>query len=601
MKPSNTIVLVCLVSLAAIVVQAACPNDCSGNGACQSDGKTCECSEPYTGVDCSIYEMHLKDGTTVDADVGRKMWNYYDIAVAEGEASLTVNLVQTSSSGDCDVYIRKGDYPSKENYFTRDITSDASFSVDIDGPSEGTWYIGVYGFVSCSYTITVELAHSPCPNDCNGHGQCVQVDSDNYYCNCDNNYYGTECKTETTTLFLDTPHSTHVGVSSWDLYAYESTDPFSITVEEQDDDSDCDLYVRHNKIPTVYKFDARDTSMKKDMTLEVPDPEFGPYFIGVFGFRPCKYDIVVKSLEEQQECPNDCSHHGTCSKKYACKCDAEYTGAYCETMLPSLDIGDEIDGYVMEGVWNFYHIDADSQNNLIINIHEHGHADGEECDVFVRAGAEPTFYEYDYMETSSDKEDYYVVVEDPSDQTWFVGVHGYRGCEYSIFVNVTSDVCPEGCGDHGTCTDGRCLCDDTYMGDDCETKVVQLTSAVDHDDSVARNEWAYFSIETKGEVLAVYLKEKSSIGFLELYVSEGEYPTRRTNDASDTESNDVHRVYITDEDGFDVEDYAPTFYIGVYGSSAGNESADKLDFTVVAWNPDLDDDKRMMKLKLKRL
>ena len=49
---------VCLLALLHSPADAACPNLCSGHGACTSSN-TCECTDLYSGLDCSMREYSL--------------------------------------------------------------------------------------------------------------------------------------------------------------------------------------------------------------------------------------------------------------------------------------------------------------------------------------------------------------------------------------------------------------------------------------------------------------------------------------------------------------------------------------------------------------
>ena len=79
-------------------------------------------------------------------------WSYYSLPVAYSGRSIQVNLTQTSN-GDCDLYIRAAALPSRNAYDARDISTKASFVLTVPSAQVGTYYIGVYGFQSCDYTM----------------------------------------------------------------------------------------------------------------------------------------------------------------------------------------------------------------------------------------------------------------------------------------------------------------------------------------------------------------------------------------------------------------------------------------------------------------
>jgi hypothetical protein len=58
---------------------------------------------------------------------------------------------------DCDLYLRSAALPDLTHYDYRQATNDKDFSLSVNSPRVGVWYIGVYGFTACDYTISVLL------------------------------------------------------------------------------------------------------------------------------------------------------------------------------------------------------------------------------------------------------------------------------------------------------------------------------------------------------------------------------------------------------------------------------------------------------------
>lgn len=160
---------------------------------------------PYKAV------SNLPFNTPVQGRLDDHNWKYYVVNVTTTLETLKIELHQTAT-GDCDLYVRKNNYPNRALYDQADVTRDASFEIDISTPSLSSYYIGVYGFYHCQYELLVEaitkqcpspISHLPylyislscltfslpaCPNSCSGHGICV-----NGNCSCNMGYTSVDC------------------------------------------------------------------------------------------------------------------------------------------------------------------------------------------------------------------------------------------------------------------------------------------------------------------------------------------------------------------------------------------------------------------------
>lgn len=67
-----------------------------------------------------------------------------------------------------------------------------TFSLVIPDPGQATWYIGVFGWTSCTYTISVQLSNA-CPNHCSNHGTCNAEG----VCVCEGGFTGVDCSIST--------------------------------------------------------------------------------------------------------------------------------------------------------------------------------------------------------------------------------------------------------------------------------------------------------------------------------------------------------------------------------------------------------------------
>jgi hypothetical protein len=94
-----------------------------------------------------------------------------------------------------------------------------------------------------------------------------------------------------------------------------------------------------------------------------------------------------------------------------------------------------ISGFVRDNSWNYYHIRADTAANLIVKVHQQGSGD---CDLYVKSGSKPSRFDYDHRDVTFDT-DFSITIENPQDQTWYIGVLGYQECQYQI--QTTTSAC----------------------------------------------------------------------------------------------------------------------------------------------------------------
>ncbi|AWF83215.1 peptidase S8 [Microbulbifer sp. A4B17] len=80
-------------------------------------------------------------------------WNDFTIDVQAGTSTLTVEM--SGGSGEVDLYVRHGNYPTLRRYDCRPYTWGNEESCTISNPDSGTWYISVYGYESYS-GVTLE-------------------------------------------------------------------------------------------------------------------------------------------------------------------------------------------------------------------------------------------------------------------------------------------------------------------------------------------------------------------------------------------------------------------------------------------------------------
>lgn len=546
--------------------RSSCPNDCSGHGQCSSKN-VCNCFTGYAGDDCSVADSAADFGTVYNGHLSRQQWQYYHIDVPTGLSAISVQANQ-SADGDCDLYLRAGSYPSKAEFDYRDNTLTYEMALSVQNPSSGLWYAGVYGFQPCDYTFAVYSSNAGC--DCSGHGSCNGASN----CTCDAGWYGNKCQNQIRELTKDIPLSDSVSQRQWKYFVYRPTTHNNLLVVVNQTGGDSDLYVKYGKFPTFGDYDAKDVSLGENYALLVNNVQYGDYFIGMFGYQNSNFQITVRV---STDCPNLCSQHGTCSGD-TCRCNSGFSGLGCETYVPSLTYDETISGFVYPQAWNYFHIATDTNNDLTFKVTQLDK--GDDCDIYVKNGQNPTRFQYDYLNvgfgvTSTIK------VTNPGKTNWYIGVLGYKSCTFNLTASIdTSSDCSVDCGDHGTCTNGRCVCDENYFGETCQYLIGSLPqNGASASASVVPNSWVYYLLpNSTSSVSNIYMKEDNTAGVLRLYSAFGYPPTERDFNNMDNSSAANHHIYLTNP-----SNDAKNIYVGVYATVNGPSTTDRVKFHISAF------------------
>jgi len=197
----------------------------------------------------------LQDEQPVSGYVEYNSWNYFNY-VTNTEANLVIRVSQ-SDAGDCDLYVRANANPTRFEFDYQDIGVTTDFNLTINDPGHTTWHIGVYGWSSCSFSITVDESNA-CPLGCSGNGQCLA----NGACLCNAGWSGEACDSSSTTLqngAILTGQS--VAYNQWAYYSISvsNTSALHIQIKETSTTGLLWLYVS-DSYPTLREYYFADTS-----------------------------------------------------------------------------------------------------------------------------------------------------------------------------------------------------------------------------------------------------------------------------------------------------------------------------------------------------
>jgi len=328
-------------------------------------------------------------------------------------------FMRQTSSGDADLYVSFNAQPSIFEYDYRDTSLSTNSSISIALPNVGIYVIGVYGFRAASYVLSVTNV-AMCASRCSNHGTC-----NGNTCSCSSGYTGGYCQQKTGDMVLGVNYPGYADVGIWNFWRStpNSGSNLVITVNETGGaGTDCDIYAKAGANPTTSDFDYADYGVNDITVMTIPNPGSSSWYIGVYGFQPCNYGIVVTL---SSACPNQCSGHGTCSNSGMCICNSGYGGADCSVAsIPVMTNGGTYYASINStNAWKYYQLNIQATSFLTIDLKEIS-TDGFLW-LFVSKDSTPDTRNYDYWNPSQgDLHTIQIQFDYPATDTYFIGVYG---------------------------------------------------------------------------------------------------------------------------------------------------------------------------------
>lgn len=381
---------------------------CSGHGTCeaapteQGNATTtkyaCVCSAGYTGETCAwpLTTHAPTDGSETISSVAADGWTCYSYDVPSGSHSRYLTLELNATSGDPDLYIKHGSYPTLYDFAFRDYTNNAISTLVIDreavgGKSEfaGEWFACIHGFGAVASSFRLRTLASACPavmlpesaSPCGEaatptrHGTCDAAEG---VCHCEGNYgvpggvlekescststhWIENSKTKESTGRLKPAGTGALRGRDWAYFKFNVSEAdFHVQVDMRrtSEGGDPDLYMRYGAPPTLSDYDLKDSTYVAQHNISLVADEHsskggafspvnatnlwreGTWYVGVYAYGafPTTFDVFL----QRWACLAGCSGHGECdASSHVCACDEGWrVHADCSSSEHALDVDD---------------------------------------------------------------------------------------------------------------------------------------------------------------------------------------------------------------------------------------------------------------------
>ena len=331
----------------------------------------------------------ISSDQSIEDSVFQGDWQFYKIDATAADTELTVDL--SGLSADIDLYVRQGSRPSghsQENGIYDCLSTHGGNSNErcvVSNESDSSWYIGVHGYSSGSFTVTARLSQGSIGGD-------------------------------PTALALDNTATGQIGLREWKFYSVDvPQDSTRLDVKLQDLTNDADLYVRETTRPsgTVDEGGQYDCgSYNGGTTTEVCELNNAGgkrYIVGVYGYQASDYSLLATASTEQ-------------------------------IVITELVSGQSDSTFVNQGDWTYYKIKVPaSDSRLTVNLTGMS-SDG---DLFVRQGQIPSSNanagaDSDCYSVKGGTQNESCTLENNATTEWYIGVYGYQATAFTVNAQSSS-------------------------------------------------------------------------------------------------------------------------------------------------------------------
>ena len=297
--------------------------------------------------------IEMENDTTITVDGENESSFLYVIDVPPGQESLLFDL--SGGTGDCDMYIRYGDYASFMQYDYRPFKSSNNEQVLVENPMPGRWYIMLYGYSSyadasfhiehvaqiCNYIISPTeilvgkygsqgIIQVQVEEDCmwypKTHDDWILLSVDQAqgqggleYIIVENNDYNERIgKIFIGNIIITVIQQGMANVSELEnnteidglqsaygdslFYKIEvPPDQKNLIVDIKGGTGDADLYVNYMSMPTDEEYDHRCYAWGNDEYVYIKNPQAGTYFVLIYGYDQFS-GVSIKAEYNQLAC-----------------------------------------------------------------------------------------------------------------------------------------------------------------------------------------------------------------------------------------------------------------------------------------------------------
>jgi hypothetical protein len=265
-----------------------CVSRCSDHGSC--GGSICSCIPGYIGQYCENKTAPLNPGEQVTGYVEENIWNYYTYQADPVQDNIVITVSQLNPDGDCDLYVRFNNTPSRWLFDYIDISSTQTYVLSIPNVVGQVVHMGVFGWKKTEYNLKVEHTQTCIPNCVQGHGTCTPEG----VCRCVDPWSGPACDQEYQTLVSTVPVTGSVTANEFHYYRFTSTQTTVVISLRETWETPTtnvgllNLLVSEAVTPTLRQYDYADFSLNKSfhtvtMVLDARKDETITWIVGVFG------------------------------------------------------------------------------------------------------------------------------------------------------------------------------------------------------------------------------------------------------------------------------------------------------------------------------
>jgi len=287
----------CDYLLWALTSTTQCVSRCSDHGTCS--GSTCNCQETYAGPYCENKTVPLQQNVSVTGYVDQNVWNYYTFQ-SSLQTNVLITVTQTTDTGDCDIYVRFDDTPSRWQFDFIHITTEKTFTLTVPNAVGKVIHIGVLGWTASGYSMTVSIS-ATCTPACENGGEC-----DNGRCLCKAGWSGEACNQQFSVLQSGVEVKDNVTTNEWRYYNFVSTASTVVVALNElvpnPNNGFLYLLVSESVTPTLWQYDYGAVALSKSfrsitMFLDHRPGETINWIVGVYGtgyiVNPVSYHLVA--------------------------------------------------------------------------------------------------------------------------------------------------------------------------------------------------------------------------------------------------------------------------------------------------------------------